>query len=92
MIILQHIYQLDINKFSNLIINWGYNILKLGDNAINFPCSYKIKRAVVFSKLYSSTSTSDTVGVFQKAPTSLSLFYAYSNYDGFNCYWFAIGY
>lgn len=67
-------------------------MLNLGDNTINFPVSYTVKRVVVVSKLYSAQSTNDTVPVFEKAPTALENFVAYSGYNGFNCYWFAIGY
>lgn len=81
-----------INTISNLIINWGYNLLSTGNNTITFPISYTEKRVVVFSKLYAENVTADTVSVFEKAPTALENFVAYSGYNGFNCYWFAIGY
>jgi hypothetical protein len=80
------------NKFSNLILNWGYNTLSSGNNTINFPAAYAIKRVVVISKLYSAATTSDTVSVFEKAPTALENFIAYSSYNGFDLYWIAIGY
>ena len=80
------------NQISNLILNWGYNILSSGNNTINFPAAYAIKKVVVISKLYSAATTSDTVSVFEKAPTALENFIAYSGYYGFDLYWIAIGY
>ena len=80
-----------INTIS-ILLCWGYGSLKSGNNTINFPVSYTVQRTVVVSKLYSAATTSDTVDVFEKAPTALENFKIYSSYNGFDFYWIAIGY
>ena len=80
------------NNQISILLCWGYGSLKSGNNTINFPVSYTVQRTVVVSKLYSAATTSDTVDVFEKAPTALENFKIYSSYNGFDFYWIAIGY